>query len=105
MCAVRGHLFSRNKEMRLYKKANKSFFGNLRVGGAGQICAPQSASIDGVLITFSVHVCWLYGPRLLDVRLMAVVPPHSNRVHLTWSKVTKLIMSQHLVPKGGPLGL
>lgn len=75
MCCQGAPFFPRNKEMRLYKKANKSFFGNLRVGGAGQICAPQSATIDGVLITFSVHVCWLYGPRLLDVRLMAVVSP------------------------------
>lgn len=43
MCVVRGHLFLRNTEMRLYKKANKSFVDNLRVrGGLPDLCAPQS---------------------------------------------------------------
>lgn len=63
MCVVRGHPFLRNKEKRLYKKANKSLVGNLRVrGNLPDLRAPQSICFEQ--ITFSVHVRRFYGLNL-----------------------------------------
>lgn len=100
MCVVRGHLFLRNKEMRLYKKASKSVVGNLRVrGGLPDLLAPQSICFEQ--ITFSVHVQRFYGLKLfgfLSNGCLFVCFFSSlfdlTCLHLPLSKVTRVNMSQ-----------
>lgn len=101
MCVVRGHLFLRNKEMRLYKKANKSVVGNLRVrGGLPDLLAPQSICLEQ--ITFSVHVQRFYGLKLfgflsngcLFVCFFSPLSFDLTPLHLTFCKVTTVNMSQ-----------